>query len=277
MRRGLPLLVASCHPGPTVVVTGLATALAAGRGLPLRRVALVAGAVLAGQLTIGWGNDLVDAERDRVAGRLDKPLAEDPAARRQVRMALAGATVGCLVLSRWCGRGAGLVHVVLVVGSGWAYNAGLKRTTLSILPYAVAFGGLPHVPHLTGAGPDGGRGPAAGPAPLWQTAAGALLGCSAHLLNVLPDLDDDALTGVRGYPHRWSPAALRAQAAAGLVGAQLAVLLGARPSRRATLGGLALAAPLAVGVVRGRGRTPFWCAAALAAVDVVTWVGTASR
>ena len=39
-------------------------------------------------------------------------------------------------------------------------------------------------------------------APVWITAAGALLGAGAHFANVLPDLEDDARTGVRGLPHR---------------------------------------------------------------------------
>jgi hypothetical protein len=34
----------------------------------------------------------------------------------------------------------------------------------------------------------------------WAFAAGALLGVAAHFANVLPDLDDDRATGVRGLP-----------------------------------------------------------------------------
>ena len=36
---------------------------------------LVALAVLAGQLSVGWSNDYLDRERDRAAGRTDKPVA----------------------------------------------------------------------------------------------------------------------------------------------------------------------------------------------------------
>ena len=36
----------------------------------------------------------------------------------------------------------------------------------------------------------------------WAWVAGAALGVAIHLTNVLPDLDDDARTGVRGLPHR---------------------------------------------------------------------------
>src|SRR3954469_12137156 len=61
-------LVLACHPLPTVAVTAFATAYAAAVGLSAGRVALVAVAVLLGQLSIGWCNDWVDAPRD-VAGR----------------------------------------------------------------------------------------------------------------------------------------------------------------------------------------------------------------
>ena len=67
---------------------------------PRTRVALVTAAVLCGQLSIGWSNDLVDLARDRAVGRRDKPLARrdrEPAdrdrglrgRRRPVRRALA--------------------------------------------------------------------------------------------------------------------------------------------------------------------------------------------
>jgi 4-hydroxybenzoate polyprenyltransferase len=48
-----------------------------------------------------------------------------------------------------------------------------------------------------------------------------------HLTNVLPDLDDDARTGVRGLPHRLGPRVSAIVAAIGVVGGAVAVLLGA--------------------------------------------------
>ena len=60
--RGLAL---SCHPGPTVAVTTFTALLAASAGHPLPRGLLVTAAVFAGQLSIGWSNDLIDASRDR--------------------------------------------------------------------------------------------------------------------------------------------------------------------------------------------------------------------
>ena len=68
-------LLRSCHPEPTVAVTAMITALAATAGHRVGGVVLIGLAVLSGQLTIGWLNDLVDAERDRAVGRSDKPIA----------------------------------------------------------------------------------------------------------------------------------------------------------------------------------------------------------
>ena len=39
--------------------------------------------------------------------------------------------------------------------------------------------------------------------------AAAALGSAAHFVNVLPDLADDAATGVHGLPHRLGPLASR--------------------------------------------------------------------
>ena len=43
-------------------------------GLPIVSVLLVAAAVLAGQLSVGWLNDYLDADRDRAVRRADKPV-----------------------------------------------------------------------------------------------------------------------------------------------------------------------------------------------------------
>jgi 4-hydroxybenzoate polyprenyltransferase len=49
--------------------------LALALNLPAYKTVVVTAAVFTGQLTIGWGNDLLDANRDREVGRRDKPLA----------------------------------------------------------------------------------------------------------------------------------------------------------------------------------------------------------
>src|SRR6202789_4337288 len=73
-RTALALLRAS-HPEPTVMVTALAVALAIGTGRGGVGVLFVGAAVLAGQLSVGWHNDWLDAKRDSAAGRTDKPVA----------------------------------------------------------------------------------------------------------------------------------------------------------------------------------------------------------
>src|SRR3954454_24113139 len=73
-------LVLACHPGPTLAVSVFTALLAWSAGLTAGRGLLVTTAVLTGQLSIGWCNDLVDARRDRAVGRTDKPLAADDVA-----------------------------------------------------------------------------------------------------------------------------------------------------------------------------------------------------
>lgn len=255
-------LLRAAHGGPTVAVTTLVGVLAAGREVGWAPGLLVVAAVLTGQLTIGWANDLLDLRRDRAVGRTDKPLATGELPVAAVKAALAVAAVLTVALSIALGWSAALVHLVLVVGSGQAYNLGLKATALSWVPYAVAFGTLPAV--VTLAGPD-----PAWPEP-WLMVAAGTLGVAAHFLNVLPDLADDAATGVRGLPHRLGERASRAAATALLVAASLAALLGRPgPPGPGDWGVLVVVLVLAAVSLRGSGRTPFRAAIAIALVDVV--------
>ncbi|MBT2503572.1 UbiA family prenyltransferase [Curtobacterium sp. ISL-83] len=187
------LLLASSHPGPTVVVTVLATVIAAAVGHPVWLVVLVALTVFAGQLSIGLANDWIDADRDRVVGRSDKPVAQGLIPVTTVRAAAYGTAGVAVLLSITLGPVAAVAHLVLVA-AGWAYDAGLKRTAWSVAPFVVAFGLLPVV--AVSAGPDP-QLPA-----WWAVATGAVFGVAIHCTNVLPDLVDDAATGVRGFPHR---------------------------------------------------------------------------
>ncbi|QHC60223.1 UbiA family prenyltransferase [Rathayibacter sp. VKM Ac-2760] len=192
MTSRVRLLLAASHPGPTVTVTVLATVLAAASGHPLGVVVLVALAVLAGQLSIGLANDWIDADRDRAVGRTDKPVALGRISVGEVRAAALGTAAVAVVLSLLLGPVAAVAHLVLVA-AGWAYDAGLKRTAFSVVPFLVAFGLLPVVSVAAG----GGQLPA-----WWAVATGAVFGVAIHCTNVLPDLVDDAATGVRGFPHR---------------------------------------------------------------------------
>ena len=191
-KKVVSLLLAS-HPGPTVVVTVIAVGLGIGLGYPPGRLVLLAFAILFGQLSIGWSNDWLDAARDRAVARTDKPAARGDVSVATVRAAAFVALAVGLLLTLPLGIGALLVHAI-AIGSGWAYNLGLKSTAYSWVPFAVAFGLLPAIATL-------GQEQPAWPQ-WWVYAAGALLGVAAHVTNVLPDLEDDARTGIRGLPHR---------------------------------------------------------------------------
>jgi 4-hydroxybenzoate polyprenyltransferase len=82
----------------------------------------------------------------------------------------------------------------VAVGSAWAYNAGVKATVLSPLPYAVSFGLLPAFVTLGLPGHPWPR-----PALMGAT---ALLGIGAHFINTLADREDDARSGIAGLPQR---------------------------------------------------------------------------
>jgi 4-hydroxybenzoate polyprenyltransferase len=256
-------LVRACHPEPTAAVTALSGLLALRLGHSPATLLLVMAAVFTGQLTIGWSNDLIDAGRDRAVGRTDKPLATGRVTARTVRVALAVAAVLCVGLSLALGAAAGLVHLFLV-GCGAAYNLVLKRTALSWLPYAVAFGLLPAVVSLALDPPEW--------PPAWMIAAGALLGVGAHLVNVLPDLDDDAATGVRGLPHRLGAVRARVTAVVVLAVASVLVVLGPGRPPWWAWAGLAVVGVLVAAALRGRGATPFRAAMGIALVDVVLLV-----
>ncbi|MDH6109445.1 4-hydroxybenzoate polyprenyltransferase [Kitasatospora sp. MAP12-15] len=261
--RGLLL---AAHPAPAFAVTAVAVALAAGSGRGAAGSLLAGAAVLAGQLSIGWCNDRVDLRRDVAAGRGDKPLVTGAARPGAVALAAGGALALCVPLSLANGLSAGSAHLV-GVAAAWAYNLGVKRTVLSWLPYALAFGLLPAFVTLALPGHPWPAG--------WATAAGALLGTGAHAANVLPDIEDDLRAGVRGLPQRLGRGWARVLAAGPLLAASVVLVLG--PPGRVGVGGwatLAGAAALALltGSAATRGRTPFLAALGLAALDVALLV-----
>ncbi|MET0928301.1 MAG: UbiA family prenyltransferase [Aeromicrobium sp.] len=253
-------LLRASHPEPGAAVTIVAMLLAATWDAKPGVVVAVGIAAMAGQLTVGWSNDLLDRERDRRSGRRDKPLATGAIDARTVRVAIGVALAVTAVASLSLGLPAGPLHLVLVA-TGWSYNLGLKRTMLSWLPYAVCFGGLPVVVSLAARDEVG---------PAWTVFAGAILGAGAHLVNAVPDLEDDRRTGVVGLPHR-----LGARRSVDVATALL--LVGTIVTVVVPVGGLdalAVAVVAACGalLVAGRlagGRGPFRAALAIALVDVV--------
>ena len=231
-------LALSSHPGPGVAVSVVTLVLGIGIGLDPWRFVLLGVAMLVGQVSVGLSNDWIDAARDTAVGRTDKPVARGWIAASTVRTAAFATAALAVLLTVPLGLPATVAHAVFIA-SAWSYNAGLKKTPASVLPYILSFGSLPLLATL--ALPE----PAA--AAWWGLAAGALLGISAHFANVLPDLADDAATGVRGLPHRLGSRASGQVIALALAAAALLVALGSgRPPLPAQWVGLAVTLALAV-------------------------------
>ncbi|GHD78021.1 UbiA family prenyltransferase [Salinibacterium amurskyense] len=235
-------LLRSSHPGPTAAVTVIVLALAWGYGLEGWRIAILTAAILANQLSVGLSNDWLDAERDRASGRTDKPVVSGEISATRVAGIALGLAATSIVLSLLLGPLAALAHAVFLA-SGWLYNLGLKATLFSVVPYIAGFGSLPAIVTLAAGTPQ-----LAAP---WAIAAGALLGVAAHFSNVLPDLDDDSSTGVRGLPHALGTRLSATAIAVGLIGASIAVVFGpgTAPSALALIGFVAIIAIAGVSVV----------------------------
>ena len=165
-------LIRAAHIEPTIAVTILTALLGLAFGLTPARLALLTAAMFAGQLVVGWSNDLIDAGRDTTVLRADKPLATGEVTRTAVTAAMGVAAAAAVGISATLGWRCAAAHLVLVVGSGLAYNLGLKATRWSWLPYVVAFGSLPLVVSLAVV-------PPVGPA-VWLVAASGTLGAAAQ-------------------------------------------------------------------------------------------------
>jgi 4-hydroxybenzoate polyprenyltransferase len=256
-------LVRACHPEPTAAVTAATAVLAFAMGRPVAGVAEVAVAMLAAQLAVGWSNDAIDARRDAAVGRTDKPIPGGQVSRRAVTVAAVVAGVATAPLA-WLSGPAAAATLLLALGSAVLYNWPLKSTPLSALPFAVSFAALPAFVALS-------RGT---PPPVWLPLACGLLGVGAHFANVLPDLDDDARTGVRGLPHRLGATGSRLAAAAALLGATAALAFGppGPPSwpGLAALGTAAVVLPAGLYAASRRtaSRVAFRAVLAVALVDV---------
>ena len=183
------------HPFPTLLnvaaTAGLAFVAADGHpnGGTLARMLLV---MLCAQCAIGVANDIYDRELD-AATKPWKPLVAG-SVRMRVAVALALAfAVSSAVLAATLGA-AGFALALLGMACGLAYDARLKRTALSALPYMIAIPTLPLWVWVTlGAWED---------VLWWLAPLGALIGLSLHLANTLPDIEADQSHGVRGLAHR---------------------------------------------------------------------------
>jgi 4-hydroxybenzoate polyprenyltransferase len=183
------------HPFPTMlnVVATAGLAFVAARGMPPGGVlARMLAMMFCAQAAIGVANDYYDRALDAGA-KPWKPVAAGlvpPAAAVVLGLALIAVTV---VLAATLGV-AGFLLALLGLACGLAYDARLKRTAFSAVPYMIAIPTLPLWVWATL-----GEWQAA---LWWLLPVGALIGLALHLQNTIADIDDDVAHGVRGLAHR---------------------------------------------------------------------------
>jgi 4-hydroxybenzoate polyprenyltransferase len=185
-------LAKASHFGPTVLVTAISFFFAQlfwWEGPSI----LIAISIFAGQLVVGWSNDLIDYQDDLYHQRVKKPLVAGVITpsflmswlRVMVPIALFTNLFGPL---GFIGGGLSIFAIAWAV----AYNFYFKFTILSPLPFAIAFGALPSAMALSKDYTP----------PLWMWLGGALLGTAAHFINVIKDMNEDRVSGIRGLPQR---------------------------------------------------------------------------
>lgn len=185
------LLLAS-HFGPTLLVTTIAFFLASSP-FDFTDAAQVALAIFAGQLVVGWSNEVIDYQLDAAADRMNKPLVSGEISLTLLKKLIPVALLSAALLSFFgpLGVKGALVHLLLLL-SATLYNVKLKKTVLSPLPYVISFGGLPWAIYLAA-----GETP-----PLWLYLGLILFTTAFHFLNVMKDLQWDLEQGVLGLPQR---------------------------------------------------------------------------
>ena len=183
------------HPFPTIL-NALATAglaVMAVRGTPeastLLRMVVV---MLCAQCAIGVANDYFDRDLDAVA-KPWKPIAAGLVPTRVAAVLALGLTAAAAVVALTLGA-ASFALAMLGLGCGLAYDARLKRTLFSAVPFMVAIPTLPLWVWLTMGVWQ--------PVCWWLLPLGALIGFALHLANTLPDIESDSAHGVAGLAHR---------------------------------------------------------------------------
>ena len=182
----------AAHFGPTLMVTTITFVLALSQ-FSLIDALRVAIAIFAGQLVVGWSNDLIDAPLDIAAQRTKKPIVGREINIDQLRKSIVFALLAALLLSLLSPLGliGTLIHFLGLL-SATLYNLKLKSTILSPLPFIVSFGALPWAIYL----PTGNQ------PPLWLFIDFMLISVAFHFFNVLKDFQWDINQGVLGLPQR---------------------------------------------------------------------------
>ncbi len=196
--------------GVVLLATTGFTVAAANGWPPLGRLATLLASTLLGQLAISVHNDYCDRALDAQA----KPWRALPRGLLTPAQARAWtATLAGLSLAAAVPLGLTVVFLVAVgMAAGFAYNARLKRTAWTWLPFWVA---LPTLP-LNAFATVGRWEPH-----LWLVyVIGAPLVLSVYIADTLADLESDRVLGVRGLAHRLGPGGARLTCWAALVLAQ---------------------------------------------------------
>ena len=190
-RRIIGLLRAS-HFGPNLLVTFISLFFALLYWWEGPAIVIAIG-VFCGQLVVGWSNDVIDYKDDLLHNRQKKPLVSGQISLRLLQNCLRVMTPLAIVINLFGPLGfVGGGLSVLAIGLAVAYNFYFKFTIFSWLPYAIAFGALPSCMALSKEqAPE-----------LWMWLGGALLGTAAHFLNVVKDMDEDRVSGIKGLPQR---------------------------------------------------------------------------
>jgi 4-hydroxybenzoate polyprenyltransferase len=146
------------------------------------------------QFSISAFNDYFDRHVDR--GRADKPVASGDISPRAAWVT--GFVLGVVAVLLALPLGAWVtLFTIIGLGGGLLYDAGLKYTAFSWLPFSIAFPTLPLLA-WAGASPDGTFPPQL----FWVVPIGAVLVLGIHLADTIPDLASDTAAGVRGLAHR---------------------------------------------------------------------------
>ena len=161
----------------------LATAASAIYGQHGVQLVFVAIATAAGQASIGWTNDYVDAKTDRALNRTHKPSVRYSLDPKDLRVPIFVSLITVLPFSFLAAGWVGGCANILAVASAQVYNLFLSRTTWSWLPYAVSFSLLAVFV---------AQSSSTSLWPSWQVVSiAACVGVIAHILNALPDIELD--------------------------------------------------------------------------------------
>ena len=185
-------LLRASHFGPNLLVTFISLFFALLYWWEGPAIVIAIG-VFCGQLVVGWSNDVIDYKDDLLHNRQKKPLVSGQISLGLLQNSLRVMTPLAIVINLFGPLGfVGGGLSVLAIGLAVAYNFYFKFTIFSWLPYAIAFGALPSCMALSKEqAPE-----------LWMWLGGAFLGTAAHFLNVVKDMDEDRVSGIKGLPQR---------------------------------------------------------------------------